>query len=130
MSCMSWLRVCIRRQLSNRGSAGCKVLEQGVTCLMQIFQGHTLEKRDIVRGWEAARSRLQARVPSKRLKSCPKCALRDTALSGSIFPCNMTISISDDSVSVFLRMFRYLQHSNTKVALSLLCRLTRAVRLM
>ena len=69
---------------SKRGSGGCRNLEQGVTCLVQIFKGHTLEVRDVVRGREAARSLLQAREPSKRLESCPTCALHDTATSDSM----------------------------------------------
>lgn len=71
--------------LSKRCSAGSKDSEEGITCLMQFFQGHTLEVRDIVRGREAARSLLQAREPSKWLESCPSCGLRDPAVSTSVY---------------------------------------------
>ena len=75
------LTLCSIGQLSERGSAGCKVLEQGVTCFMQTIQRHSLKERDIIRGREAASSLLQAREPSKWLESCPGRALRDTAIS-------------------------------------------------
>ena len=64
---------------------------------MQVFQGHTLEVRDIVRGRQAARGLLQAREPSKRLESCPTCALHDIAMSSLISERTacQTISLND-----------------------------------
>ena len=72
---------------------------------MQVPKGHTLEVRDIVRGREAARSLLQAREPSKRLESCPTCALHDIASSSSVSERTARQSISSNDIQQLQQFF-------------------------